>query len=140
MIILDSDHLTALKYSGSDRYRRLTERLAAANDTVGTTIINAEEQLRGWLAVVAKERNVFRQTAAYRELTALFEFFHRMHVLEFTEEAANRFQELRGLGIKLGAMDLKISCIAILNNALLLTANQRDFAKVPGLRFENWID
>lgn len=47
MILLDSDHLTVLKYRESDRYQRLTERLSAANDAVGTTIANVEEQMRG---------------------------------------------------------------------------------------------
>ena len=36
-------------------------------------------------------------------------------------------------------MDLKIAAIARANDALLLSANRRDFAKVPGLRVENWL-
>jgi tRNA(fMet)-specific endonuclease VapC len=140
MILLDSDHLTVLKYQGSDRYQRLTERLAAANDSVGTTIINAEEQMRGWLAVIAKERDIPRQVPAYRELTLLFEFFSRLHVLTFTTDAADRFQDLRAAGVRIGTMDLKAAAITLVNNATLLTANLRDFEKVPGLRFENWID
>lgn len=36
-------------------------------------------------------------------------------------------------------MDKKIAPIAIANNALLLTANRRDFEQVPGLRFDNWM-
>jgi predicted nucleic acid-binding protein len=35
--------------------------------------------------------------------------------------------------------DLKIASIALVNDALLLTANSRDFEKVPGLQFENWL-
>ena len=30
--------------------------------------------------------------------------------------------------------------IAVARNALLLTANRRDFELVPGLRFANWLD
>jgi len=30
--------------------------------------------------------------------------------------------------------------ILIVNNALLLTANRRDYEQVPGLRFDNWMD
>ena len=50
MILLDSDHLTALKYRDSEHYVRLTERLKAVPDElVGTTIVNVEEQMRaGW--------------------------------------------------------------------------------------------
>ncbi len=38
---------------------------------------------------------------------------------------------------KIGATELKMACIAVANNALFLTANRRDFEKVPGLRFED---
>ena len=34
----------------------------------------------------------------------------------------------------------KTAAIAIVNNALLLTANRRDYEQIPGLRFENWLD
>lgn len=36
-------------------------------------------------------------------------------------------------------MDLKIASIALNHDALLLTANVRDFDQVPGLRTENWL-
>jgi tRNA(fMet)-specific endonuclease VapC len=37
-------------------------------------------------------------------------------------------------------MDLKIAAIALVNQALLLTANRRHFERVPGLKSENWLD
>jgi len=37
-------------------------------------------------------------------------------------------------------MDLKIACIALARQLTLLTRNTADFAQVPGLRFENWLD
>jgi tRNA(fMet)-specific endonuclease VapC len=41
--------------------------------------------------------------------------------------------------IRVGSQDLKIASIALVNDALLLTANLRDFRQVPGLRVENWL-
>jgi len=35
--------------------------------------------------------------------------------------------------------DLKIASIALVNDALLVTANLRDFSQVPELRCENWL-
>ena len=77
MILLDTDHVTILKYPGSERGARLVQRLAAlpAGEVVGVTIITVEEQMRGWLAAVAKERSARRQVTAYRELANLFDFF-----------------------------------------------------------------
>ena len=36
-------------------------------------------------------------------------------------------------------MDLKIASIALVNDALLITANLRDYSLVPKLRCENWL-
>lgn len=141
MILLDTDHLTVLKYTDSERYGRLHARLlAAAPEPIGTTIINVEEQMRGWLAAIARERILLRQVTTYRELTDMFDFFAKFYILSLSAEAANLFNDIRKSRAKIGAMDLKTACIAVANNALLLTANRRDFEKVPDLRFENWLE
>lgn len=140
MILLDTDHLTVLKYRDSDRFARLTERFRAAVEPIGTTVVNVEEQMRGWLAAIAKERHATRQVLAYRELADLFDFFGKLPIAEFSDQAAAKFDELRATALRIGTMDLKVASIALVNNALLLTANRRDFEKVPGLRFENWLE
>ena len=75
-----------------------------------------------------------------RKLAALFEFFATLHIAPFNVEAASRFQELRSARVKIGTMDLKTACVALAHHAILLTANRKDFEKVPGLHFENWLD
>lgn len=141
MILLDTDHLTVLKYTDSERYVRLHGRLlAAAPELIGTTIVNVEEQMRGWLAAIAKEKKLLRQITAYRELTDLSDFFAKMNIISLSAEAVDLFNGFRKSGIKIGTMDLKMACIAMANNVLFLTANRRDFEKVPGLRFENWLE
>jgi tRNA(fMet)-specific endonuclease VapC len=141
VILLDTDHLTVLKYTESERHARLHGRLLApAPELIGTTIVNVEEQMRGWLSAIAKERTVLRQITAYRELTDLFDFFAKLNIISLSADAADLFNGFRKSGIKIGSMDLKMACIAVANNALFLTANRRDFEKVPGLRFENWIE
>ena len=139
MIVLDTDHLSVLQVPSSERRTRLLARLAlAGNEVVGTTIVSVEEQTKGWLAAIARERQSRRQVRAYRELFGLFEFFHLFHIAQFDEQAADLFDSFAGL--RVGTMDRKIAAIAIVNDALLLTANRRDYEKIPGLRFENWMD
>ena len=141
MILLDTDHLTVLKYSDSDRFAQLHGRLlAAAPIPIGTTIVNVEEQMRGWLSAIAKERELIRQVNSYRELKDLFGFFAQMEIASLTADAVDLFNGYRKLGVKIGTMDLKTACIAIVNQAILLTANRRDFEKVPELKFQNWLD
>ena len=141
MILLDSDHLSVLRYRTSARALRLMSRLSSALELpIGTTVVTVEESMRGWMASIAKERHVRRQIAAYRELAELFGFFSGYHIALFDEAAADRHDALKSAKIRIGTMDLKTAAIALAHGALLLTANRRDFEKVPGLRFENWMD
>lgn len=142
MILLDTDHATYLKYPESDRGRRLIDRLSGVPPTevIGAAIITVEERMRGWLAVIARERTATRQVAGYRELARLFEFYQEFEIVLFDEKAAQQFDHLRGQRLRLGTMDLKIAATALVNDALLLSANKRDFKRVPGLRVENWLD
>ena len=142
MILIDTDHATFLKYPDSERGQRFLARLAAAprHEAIGVSIITVEERMRGWLAVIAKEKTALRQVLGYRELSRIFEFYHEFEIALFDEAAARRFDDLRGQRLRLGTMDLKIAATALVQNALLLSANLRDFQRVPGLRVENWLD
>ena len=101
-------------------------------------VVAVEEQMRGWLASIAKERHSRRQVPAYRNLASLFQFFAGLDIAPFDEAAADRFEEFNR--IRISTSDRKIAAIALVNGALLLTANRRDFEKIPALRFENWLD
>jgi tRNA(fMet)-specific endonuclease VapC len=142
MILLDTDHVTLLKYPANERTQRLRQRLESLppGEAVAVPVVVVEEQMRGWLATVAKERTVHRQIPAYRELAKLFEFFAEFDIVVLDDRAADEFESLRSARLRLGTMDLKISAITRANQALLLSANLGDFGRVPGLRVENWLD
>ena len=62
MILLDTDHLTVLRYDEHSQHTRLRSRLTDSLDqSFATTIVTVEEQLRGWLAEVNRQRVVRRQ-------------------------------------------------------------------------------
>ena len=142
MILLDTDHTTYLKYPDSERGRRLIERMKAVSDSeaIGVAIVTVEERMRGWLAAIAKERSALRQVLGYRELALLFEFYQEFEIVPFDDAAAQQFDDLRRQKLRIGTMDLKIAATALVNHALLLSANRTDFDRVPGLRVENWLD
>jgi tRNA(fMet)-specific endonuclease VapC len=77
---------------------------------------------------------------AYRQFQNAIHDFADVTILPFDDEAADEFQQLRGLRLMVGTMDLKIAGIARSHAALLLTRNLVDFSKVPGLLVENWLD
>jgi tRNA(fMet)-specific endonuclease VapC len=141
MIVLDTDHLSILQFPESPQYERLVAALDESGDgQCATTVISLEEQMRGWLAAIHRTRTVHDQTRYYARLARLVDFYSRWQIVGFDELAAERFTALRKQGIRVATMDLKIAAIALVANALLLTANLRDFEKVPGLRAENWLE
>jgi len=73
-------------------------------------------------------------------LVSLHEFRSAWTVLPFGDQAADRFEDLRRDGVRIGSMDLKIASIALRHEALILSANLRDFRQVSELRVENWLD
>lgn len=49
-------------------------------------------------------------------------------------------QALSETGTPIGPYDLLIAGTAIAHNLIVVTRNTREFARVPGLRVENWYD
>jgi tRNA(fMet)-specific endonuclease VapC len=139
MILLDTDHLSVFTDERDARHSSLNTRLQAAAEPVACTIVSVEEVLRGWLAVIHRLRDVHRQVPAYLRLREVFDVLNDWQVEPFDERAADQFARLRLQRVRIGTMDLKIASIALVDDALLITANLRDFSQVPGLRFENWL-
>jgi tRNA(fMet)-specific endonuclease VapC len=96
--------------------------------------------MRGWLGSIKRQRTIWGEIGAYKSLAELFDFVRAFKVVSLDEQAADHFDRLRKQKVRIGSMDLKIAAIALAHDALLLTANTRDFGQVPGLRFANWLD
>jgi tRNA(fMet)-specific endonuclease VapC len=140
MLILDTDLLTIVQRKIGDVYARLDARLEAASATelIGVTIVSFEEQMRGWLAWIARARTLAQQIEAYRRLHELFDDFHTRRILDFDVPSAQQYQNLMHSKVRIGTMDRRIAAVAMANGATLLSRNLRDFRKVPGLRTEDW--
>ncbi|MEQ8969261.1 MAG: type II toxin-antitoxin system VapC family toxin [Coleofasciculus sp. C1-SOL-03] len=54
------------------------------------------------------------------------------------EQAAQIRAILRSQGQPIGAYDVLIAATALQYNLVMITANQREFDRVPGLQTENW--
>jgi tRNA(fMet)-specific endonuclease VapC len=139
ILILDSDYLTIMQRETEPIYSRLVFRLQPfANENVCTTIINFEEQARGWLAFIANAKQNHQEIVAYKRPHRLLTFYGDLVVLDYDQDAAEQFTKLRQMKLKVGTMDLKIAAIAISQNALLLSRNLKDFRQISDLRVEDW--
>lgn len=100
----------------------------------------AEEVLRGWLSILSSTRDVADQVIGYQKLSDGVNMLAEYTMLPWDSECAARFKAFRSQGVRIGTMDLKIACIALEYDATVLTRNTVDFARIAGLRFENWLD
>lgn len=141
MILLDTDHFSVLTDARHARHARLAARLLAIDEPVAIPVIAVEEQLRAWLAQVHRvARDVHEQISPYDRLVRLLQVLGEWDVSRWTEAAADEFVRLRHERIRIGTQDLKIAALSLVNDALLLSANLRDFEQVPELRVEDWLN
>ncbi len=138
MWLLDTDHLSILERGGSTALA-LQMRLGQIPATqLATTIINYEEQMRGWMSFVAQAKTQHKLIEAYGFLQQHVGTFRNAPLLAYDEQAASQYERLRQAHIRIGTKDLRIAAICLARDATLLTRNLRDFNKVPGLRAEDW--
>ena len=69
---------------------------------------------------------------------ATLDYFRTVNLLDFDQDADNCYAELVRQKIRIGTRDLRIAAVVISKNGILVTRNQRDFVRVPGLRWEDW--
>jgi len=71
-------------------------------------------------------------------LIGLVRFYQAWRILRFDEPVAARFRNLKKQHARIGTLDLKIASIELEQDALVLSANTKDFGQVPNLSVEDW--
>jgi tRNA(fMet)-specific endonuclease VapC len=109
----------------------LAQFLAHEDDGVAISAVSAAELYFG-----------VRKSGSTRNLRALENFLSPLTVLDFGLEAAKIFGELRSTlqrkGVPIGPYDTQIAAHALAEDLVLVTNNEREFKRVPGLKLENW--
>lgn len=109
----------------AQRFDEVSDQLSISTVTAGELIYGAEKSAR----VAAN-------------LQAIEAFLARLEVLPFDAKAAAHFAQVRAelerAGRPIGAYDLMIGGHARSQGLVLVTNNEREFSRIPGLRVENW--
>ena len=88
------------------------------------------------------EYGASKSTQPRRNLEALEQFIAPLEVAMFDRQAAVVYGRIRAVlekkGRPIGAMDLLIAAQGLSLGVRLVTNNEREFRRVPGLRVENW--
>ena len=140
MWLLDTDHLSVLERGGSSALILQLRLGQVSQEHLGTTIVNYEEQMRGWMSRVAQAKTANKLVEAYTLLQQQIASFRNSTILPYDEEAAAKFEHLQQSRLRIGTKDARIAAICLAHGATLLTRNRKDFEKVPGLHIENWTE
>jgi tRNA(fMet)-specific endonuclease VapC len=78
ILILDTDYLTLIQRHTEPSHSLLRVRLDAfPQEDVRTTIVSFEEQMRGWLSIIARSKRRNQEVAAYQLLHDSLAFFSK---------------------------------------------------------------
>ena len=137
LYVLDTDTLTLYRRGHPPVVQKM---LHQALNTLATTAITVEEQLTGWYTLLRRHRTKEQLARAYHNLLETVVELNQFRLLSFTEDSIDRFDGLRSQKLGVRGNDLRIAAIALVHDATVVTRNVSDFARVPGLRVENWSD
>jgi tRNA(fMet)-specific endonuclease VapC len=138
MILLDTDILTLYFRDHS----RVKYRLESAPEVPVTSIVTRVEILQGRFASLLKSADADDLMRAQNRLKLAENALVKFRIVSFDRTAAEKFNVLRqGKKLrKIGRNDLLIACIALAQDATLVTRNVKDFLAVPGVNVQNWAD
>ena len=75
-------------------------------------------------------------------LKLMGDFISNFGVLDFTSKNAASYGkirlEMKNKNRRIGDMDMLIAAVALSNDLVLVTNNEKDFKDISGLRMENW--
>ncbi|KKX25076.1 tRNA(fMet)-specific endonuclease VapC [Rhizobium sp. LC145] len=109
-----------------EKFNTLAEQLCISSITLGELHYGAEKSAR-----------------RIENLAAIDHFVARLEVLPFAEKAAVHYGQVRAelerAGMPCGPHDMQIGGHARSEGLIVVTNNMREFARMPGLRTENWV-
>lgn len=109
-----------------EKFNSVAEQLCISSTTLGELHYGAEKSVR-----------------RAENLAAIAQFVARLDVLPFGEKAAAHYGQVRAelsrAGTPCGPHDMQIGGHARSEGLIVVTNNIREFARMPGVRAENWV-
>jgi tRNA(fMet)-specific endonuclease VapC len=132
MICLDANVVIGI-LNGEPVIRRRLEAIVSAGDRVAISVIVLFELIYGAEHSARRQHNLDRVEKFLAGAVDIIPF----DAVDATEAAELR-EELERLGTPIGPYDILIAAQARRRDATLVTANDREFGRVAGLRTVNW--
>lgn len=120
-------------FAGIQQHARVIERLlAAAREDVAVSVITEAELLTG----------AAKSSSPSRTLSLVENFLAPIARIEFTSDDAIAHATIRSKlergGIPIVPLDTLIAARVVARRLVLVSNNEREFRRVPGLNLENW--
>ena len=125
LYLLDTNAVSDIQREKYNVRQRMEEELAKKNQLAICPIVYYEI-IRG-----------FKISNAPKKFEQFMEIFKYLKKLSFDESATIKAAEI-SLKYKLEGNDIYIAATAIVNGCTLVTANDKHFARIDGLKVENW--
>jgi tRNA(fMet)-specific endonuclease VapC len=136
--ILDTDSVSLLLEGNPIVAQQAADRFS----DVAITIITVQEIFNGWTGRINDPSQAGRLVWLYTKLWQTTAFFKKVTIFNFTEDAQvchdNLLAQNKFLSKKRLDKDTRIAAIALVNQAILVTRNHKDFSLVPALQIEDW--
>ena len=94
------------------------------------------------ITVAELEYGVANSNRSIEAQAALLEFIFSFEILDFNYTAASCYgkirKELKDKGQPISDMDMLIAAVAMANELIVVTNNEKEFRRISGLTIENW--
>jgi tRNA(fMet)-specific endonuclease VapC len=92
------------------------------------------------ITIAELEYGVANSSQIEKSKEALLQFLLPFEILDFTAESAMYYGKIRKELKKnlIGTMDMLIASIALSNNLIVVTNNEKEFNRISDLKIENW--
>jgi tRNA(fMet)-specific endonuclease VapC len=133
--LLDTDHFSLYQTGHPQVIQQLSRH---TGDRLTISVITIEEQLAGWQRALRQARDDARRAEVYRRMALTVETLADWGVLAFTVAGMTRHAAFLRQRLNVGTNDLKIAATALEAGAIVVSRNQRDFGRIPGVVLEDW--
>ena len=137
--LLDTDTLSIWEAGRGPEYAIFSLNLSAhPASEIGASVVSFQEQALGCHKYLNNAKSAADLVKGYARWNRVIEVFRICPAVPFDTAAAVELARLRQARIRIGEMDLRIAATALAGNLTVVTRNVSDFARVPGLRTEDW--
>ena len=107
-------------------------RFDAQTEPLGVSIVTVAEL----------EYGVHNSSQRLKNARALDKFLDQLQIVPWDRACAKQYAKIRSQtkSQPIGSEDVMIAATALALDALLVTNNGREFTRIDGLRWENWVD